>query len=75
MVEELTAIVEEDGGQGGPIRNGGLVAIGDGVHLRSKGSITSHNSSGSKSLAMIVISRRKFPKEAWAIIVPSYQSC
>jgi hypothetical protein len=37
--------------------------MGLGVHFGSKGSMTSHSSSGSKGLAMIVISHRKFPAE------------
>jgi hypothetical protein len=37
--------------------------LGLGVHWGSSGSMTSHSSSGSKGLAMIVTSRRKFPRE------------
>src|SRR4051794_25736471 len=50
---------------------GGWPPLGLGVHLGSKGSMTSHSSSGSKGLAMIVISWRKFPREEGAISVPN----
>src|SRR3954465_10835557 len=53
---------------------GGWPPLGLGVHLGSNGSMTSHSSSGSKGLAMIVTSRRKFPREGGAIIVPSSRS-
>ena len=36
--------------------------------------MTSHNSSGSRGLAMIVISPRRFPRDECAIIVPISRS-